>query len=361
VDISDDISANVHTDKLEFRPNAPKTTPYNLFGGIDNESDNARVSENLLKLSYLLMPENPRITGGGIYFYEGGRSILTAALIAFYHRGDDFIDICKSISRRDFNSLCAEITDCKNDLANQFISSFRGVNEMNSAGCKQEADKAIKLFATSEKLAKCIRRPSSGEKCITPASLEKDSVYIVLQDDMDVYAPLLNIITNQVLDYLLKRPNYTGLPVLICLDEFSSIGRMNITNALRKLRKKHCRILLLTQSLSDIDLTYGKERAVIMDCCEYKVVLSCGNAETQEYLSRLIGEELIPYTSKTAPVGLVSWFPSRETSTTESERYDRIVRPEEFSRLDDDLILIYPGGYMRLRKNYFWENDKKHR
>ena len=40
--------------------------------------------------------------------------------------------------------------------------------------------------------------------------------------------------------------------ILFCLDEFASFGKLQITEALRKLRKRHIRIMVLTQSLADL-------------------------------------------------------------------------------------------------------------
>ena len=42
--------------------------------------------------------------------------------------------------------------------------------------------------------------------------------------------------------------------ILFCLDEFASFGKLQITEALRKLRKRHIRIMVLTQSLADLDM-----------------------------------------------------------------------------------------------------------
>ena len=47
--------------------------------------------------------------------------------------------------------------------------------------------------------------------------------------------------------------------ILFCLDEFASFGKLQITEALRKLRKRHIRIMVLTQSLADLDMIYGKD------------------------------------------------------------------------------------------------------
>ena len=50
--------------------------------------------------------------------------------------------------------------------------------------------------------------------------------------------------------------------------------------------------MILTQSMADIDMIYGKdERMAMLNNFTYKVVLGCSDSDTQEYFSRLIGEQ----------------------------------------------------------------------
>ena len=47
---------------------------------------------------------------------------------------------------------------------------------------------------------------------------------------------------------------------------------------------------ILTQSLAQLDLIYGREsRQVIADNCSYKAILKATDADTQEYFSKLVG------------------------------------------------------------------------
>lgn len=72
--------------------------------------------------------------------------------------------------------------------------------------------------------------------------------------------------------------------ILFCLDEFASFGKLQITEALRKLRKRHIRIMVLTQSLADLDMIYGKdERKAMLGNFKFTVLLGCKDTETQEY------------------------------------------------------------------------------
>jgi type IV secretory pathway TraG/TraD family ATPase VirD4 len=229
------------------------------------------------------------------------------------------------------------------------VGGFDGVNEKTIAGVKQEVDKAVILFATNAKVARSVRRPVHDERVIYPAALETNSVYIVIDDvKLELYAPLLRLITAQTLEYLSARQNKASPPILLCLDEFASLGKMDILPALRKLRKKNVRIVFLTQSLADLDLTYGTaERRAMLDNIAYKVVLSASDTDTQKYFSDLAGEKSVyrkTYTSS-----------EDGESISQTLQREKVIYPEEFAQLGKSLVLLHPAGVMRLRKNFYFE------
>ena len=126
--------------------------------------------------------------------------------------------------------------------------------------------------------------------------------------------------------------------ILFCLDEFASFGRLQITEALRKLRKRHIRIMVLTQSLADLDMIYGKdERKAMLGNFRFTVLLGCKDTETQEYFSKMIGDKPIP---------------KGEENT---QRPQPIVKPAELAHLEQDLYVIADSGAHRLRKNFYFK------
>ncbi len=147
-----------------------------------------------------------------------------------------------------------------------FISSFAGASEQNTAGCKQAADDALKLFATNEKIKNALRKSASYEQSISPAALETNSIYVYIPEEkLKIYGDLIRIITAQSMEYFSSRPPENKQMILFWLDEFASFGKLQIVEpALRKLRKRRIRILVLTQSLADVDMIYGKDERKAM-------------------------------------------------------------------------------------------------
>ena len=351
VDISGDISKNVETpNKLIYEPSNPASIPYNIFGMIDEIKDKDDQNEALEQLAFLLMPDDNIRDDAARFFRTEGRKILTASLISFYHKGIDFSEICEKIVRSSWQELFNEIDQTQDEDAIQYINSFVGASEQNTAGCKQDADSKVKLFATNARVKQTIRRPKKGEKCFTPQEIERNNVFVLIEDNkLKLYAPLLHIITAQTLDYFSVRSIHSETTILLCLDEFASLGKLEIVDALRKLRKRHVRIMMLTQSMSDIDLIYGKpERMAMMNNYRFKVILGADDTDTQDYFAKLIGQKEVQKKSRSQS--------ARNVTHTVSEGKDWSVEPARLARLHDRLILLHPDGYVELRKNFYFNS-----
>lgn len=129
--------------------------------------------------------------------------------------------------------------------------------------------------------------------------------------------------------------------ILFCLDEFASFGKLQITEALRKLRKRHIRIMVLTQSLADLDMIYGKdERKAMLGNFKFTVLLGCKDTETQEYFSKMIGEKRSPL------------------ETDSSAKPQPIIKPADLAHLEQDLFVICDDGAIRLRKNFYFQYEQ---
>jgi type IV secretory pathway TraG/TraD family ATPase VirD4 len=350
VDISGDIEKVVSdSTKTVFTPENADTAPYNPFAMIDMVADDEEKQERLMQMAFLLLPDSLQ-DGDVTAFYKGeARKMLQAALVAYYFAGLDFCEICRHIVSCGFELLIDDIKASGNNLAVNLVGGFDGANEKTIAGVKQEVDKSVILFATNQKVARSVRRPAHGERAISPAILETESVYIVIDDvKLELYAPLLRLITAQTLEYLSARKNKTEPAILLCLDEFASLGKMDILPALRKLRKKNARIILLTQSLADLDLIYGTtERRAMLDNIAYKVVLFASDPDTQKFFSDLAGEKSVYRKTYTATAD--------GESISQTLHREKVIFPEEFSQLGKSLILLHPAGVMRLRKNFYFK------
>lgn len=357
IDISGDICRNCPKmeNKIIFAPELKITEPYNIFGAIDNLASEDEQNEALEQLAFLLMPESPNMNDNSKFFLTNGRKILTASLIAFYHEGLDFIPICERVVGSSWQELFRAIDDIGNPNASIYINSFEGANENNTSGCKQSADDAINLFATNANIRRCVHRPYDGEEGIEPKLIESYNIFVIVDDPkLTLYAPLLNIIVSQLMQYISNRVvDNNSKSILLALDEYASlhIDAQMILEALRKYRKRKCRIMLMTQNLADLDILYGHDttRAMLANF-RFKVLLGgLGEVESMRFFADMIGYRDTKKKSFSRS--------ANSSSTTESEAREYVIPPEDLDRLGDDMILISPdgAGYMRLQKNFYFK------
>lgn len=348
LDIAGDICKNLQDKKrMVFDPLNADTIPYNVFGMIDMENDPIEKRELLKQLALLLLPKAPNesnTSDASEYYRKGGVSFLKAALICYYEAGFDFVQICKKIVENDWRDLLNDIVRYNNKNANAFIAKYMGSNKENTNGCHQAAVDAVELFATDERLQRCMRRPAENEEYITPPVLEERSVYIVIPEkELELYSPLVHIMTAQLFEFFSNRPLENTNTILFCLDELASFA-ISVIEPMRKLRKRHCRLLLLTQSLADLDLKYGREeRRVMLDTAAFTIIFGARDHETTDALAKMIG--------RTDEAGNIF-----KDDHTQGERW--IIPPAELASLGENLILLSPDGNMRLRKNYFFGKRK---
>lgn len=354
-----DISGDIHTNcdipnKLVFDIEDPNTIPYNIFAEVDSKDSYEEKKEVLEKLAYMIIPEvlTADTNGADAYFKNNGRNLLIGALLTYYYEGMDFVPICEKILMMDYKALCIDIVDGGRDDAIRYIASYQNANEKNLSGCKSELDNAIRLYGANHRTKYSLRRPKDGEIAIEPKLLKNHNIFLCIPDAMtDVYGPLLGICTAQIFNFCAARPIGDNPNVLMVLDEFASlkVGAQDILNAVRKFRKRSVRIMILTQSINDLDILYGvKVRNAIMSNLKYKLILGITDPDSQSFFSDTIGKKEIRTKTYTQS--------GRSSSQSYSTRDEYIVRPEEFGQLKDKLYLITDEGtYIKLNKAYYFK------
>lgn len=351
IDIAGDLVSNAGRHDLFVLDIENPSVKYDVFKAVRSAPRDEQL-EQLAMIAYTLIPdptgednENSR------YFRESGRSLFQAALIYGFDEEWNFAEICRKFKGTDVERLIRNIWN--NDKspgqdAALLIAGFRGANEKNTNGAKQAADAAISFFATNHAMQELL---SGGSGDLTPDMIERKDIFVKIPESkLTVYAPFLRLITTQMLNYLSSRPVDSEKPVLLAIDEFARLGRFDgFLDTLRIIRRHHVRVMILTQSLIDLDLVYGeKQRKAIIDNMGYRVVLSALDPATQELFSSVIGEYRRKKISK-------SWGGSNKTYTETSER-ERILLPAELGRLDQnrELLLLAPTGWVILKRNYYY-------
>lgn len=357
IDISGDISKNVeipYDKKIVLEPENPTdSATYNVLYFADKAENPDEKREKIEELVMLIVeiPQNANDTQ--LYFLSTARKIFLACMLGFYDIGMDFTEICKTIYFNSITELVDMIAATGNALAVGYIKPLLDENEKNVAGAKNTLNGKIKLFADNSNMEKILTRDSNGYpgRNFNPTMLEEKRVFLKVSDvKQEFYNPFIHIVVAQLLDYISSRKYNQDKDerILIAIDEFASIGYLNVLSPFRKFRKNGANLCILTQSLADIDLVYSeKERKVILDNSNYIVVLSATDNSTREYFSSLIGKETVEKKSTSSGKG--------GTSTSISTQKEYVIEPEYWKKLGERLVVIHSSGYIKLQKNFYFK------
>lgn len=356
IDISGDIEKNCPnmSRKLVFAPDEKKSMNYNIFHSVDKLKSVEDKNEALAQLALLLLPTPPNMNTNAKFFIENGQKILTAGLICYYHQRLDFIECCKKIATQGYKGLFHDIDMSNNQAAITYINCFESMSEQNIGGCKQECDNSLTLFVTNKHVINSLKR---GKKSIYPQLIDNYNIFIKISEDkLDLYSQLLNIITSQLMAYISQRDvEKHKRPILLFLDEFTSLNldSMLILHAIQRFRKRKCRIMILTQNISDINILYGKDIArSILSNLKFKVLLGgLGDPESQQYFADLIGK-----TDKNR----YSYSESNNSnSSTKAITRDLVFETAELDRQGNDAAILIcsdlSDGYLKMKKNYYFK------
>lgn len=172
-------------------------------------------------------------------------------------------------------------------------------------------------FLDSPAMAECLRSSS-----FALSSLKTDpkgvSLYLSLpQRYMGEHFRWLRMILTLVVGTMesTRGTPATGHSVLMCLDEFAGLKRMEvIENAVAQIAGYGVKLMFVLQSLEQLKATYQDNWETFLSNASLKLFYSIEDHFTREYVSKLIGDTEIIRTTRTS-----SHTRGESTSTTEGE------------------------------------------
>lgn len=345
-----EVSRNFRADMKVFDPldkNSPHYDPYFILKQ-GNKVQGAREIVN----SIIPIGANEKDP----YWKQSAQNLLTSCILHFENEGKDFPTTCKYIMQTPVNELVEELAKSTVDEVKLFINQFIGIDMKQLASIYSTLSNEIIVFATDEDVMRTLKR---SDNMISPDDLENyTDIFIKINEEkIEQWKSLLNLIVSQFLKSFEKRANNADTKILFMIDEFARIGKIKtITNGLATLRSKGIQIMLILQSLAQLDAIYGKDtRKIITDNCNYKVVLNANDVDTQEYFSKLVGTVEIEKKSKSINSGNFNVMQSNRGISKSSEE-KRIIKPEEFAYLEKPVIFT-PYGFFRPYKVKWYEDE----
>ncbi|SHK53440.1 type IV secretion system protein VirD4, partial [Roseomonas rosea] len=180
------------------------------------------------------------------------------------------------------------------------------------------------------------------------------TVFLVLPPDrMAAYARWLRLLVAQSVAELARAPQRPGTPpVLLLLDEFAALGRLEpVLSAAGLMAGLGLQLWLILQDLAQLRAAYGDSAATFLANSGLVQVSAPADLDTANWLSRVLGNSTVEYvTSSSGSSRPAGWLPvgggqasvSEGTSTHLAGR--PLLTPDEAMRLSPDLqVLLRPG------------------
>lgn len=335
-----------------FNPTDRNACGYDPFYMLKNSTD--KVSE-ARQISMSICPLPPDIKDP--FWIKSAQNLLAGLILYRFDFGYSFSETMLAIKsepiRKQIDSIMADDRE-EVKTVKALVSEFCGMDDKTLSGVFAEVSNHITVFATNGDLQKAL---SGKGDCITPADLEngKDIYCCIPEHKLDEWKDLLGMICNQFLKAFERRSEEEKTPILFLIDEFPRLGKIEtISNGLATLRSKKIHIALIVQSKSQLNAIYGKDISeVIADNCSYKAILKASEPNTQEWCSKLVGTYDKKKVSSNYNADIMGVGKGQGTSTGTEEK--RIIKPEEFSYLQD-IVCVFPNGYKRLKKANYYED-----
>lgn len=300
--------------------------PYEMLDR--NESD---LVTRIKEIAYAIIPLSNEIKDP--FWRMSARRLLSAFLLYYYKKGLGFIESILCIHNNETGILCNGIIKEGDYDEKCLVNEMVNLKQEQLANIGLEMKEYLEHFTSNQHIQDALSNEADKKNSFSWKDLEKvDAPNIFLQleqDKMEQLGDIARLMLTQLIRHLERRPDKfeiggeTVKPILLLLDEFPLLGEMNvISEALATLRSKKVTVCIMIQSLAQLDLIYGNiKRKIIVDNCQYKIMLKISEPDSQDYFSRLLGSEEI--------------LGSREP----------IVYPHEFAT-NEDIWLQTPYGFL---------------
>jgi type IV secretory pathway TraG/TraD family ATPase VirD4 len=338
---------------IVFNPMQVGGIGYDPFWWIHEDGEKNLVT-NVMEM---VIAMNPLKTGDNQPFWvETEQGILVAALLYYFKLGNSFGETMDNILSSTVSELVNIIVEKGGSEEKMYLGELTKMKLETIANFDRGLRNKLMLFATDPYISNAFRGSRDDVECFNWGQLNDFNIFLnIPMDKIEQWSPAVILMLTQLIRHLERRPEkYSpegakNIQTLLLLDEIARFGKLEmLPGAMSTLRSKCVNVCLLIQSIAQLDKFYGEhDRRIILDNCQFICIFRANDAETQKYLSDLIGTVKIPQKSHTynysLKKGLVGY------GVQGSEGREPRVFPHELANLKD-VLLLHPEGFCRIAK-----------
>ncbi len=315
-----------------------------------------------------LIPDPPGGAGQNQWVIDGARALTSAlAYISAVEDGTIFDLVMRMTSaetRRDEegkiipgHEVIAESISESDETARLFGGGFVSSDQKTRGYYISNASDFLRTFALDFEIRNCTT-PLPGKTFTFDMLEEGTTVYLQIPEaKLKQSADLWRLIFMQLLRHLQARGERKQPHILVCLDEFPQLGKMDqLPEMLATLRSRNVHVMLAGQSIADIDEKYKDvTRRRIIDNCNYISIFNSTDPQGQKYFSDMIGQQtIITRSGGRGSNSSDSGSGGRNQSQNWQESGQPLIRPEDLRNLGNNVIVIARETWpMKLEKAFF--------
>jgi type IV secretion system protein VirD4 len=331
------------------------TARYNPLDLIDPSRADAYDLARLIA-SMLVVPEPERHEP----FWEDEAASLISAMVLYValtaapeerHLGTVRHDL--TLSDKDFATLLKEMaaTEACYGLIQRAANRIRQKESRLLSGILASTNRHTEVLDSPSLL----RTLTSSTFRMEDLKLFPHSIYLVLPPHhLRTHGRWLRLLVASALRVLTATPGQPSCKVLLLLDEFPVLGRMEVVEeAIAYARSYGISIWMLVQDLAQLREVYRNSWETLLANTRVKQAFATSDETTAEYLSRLTGQATVRVESFNQSRGTSSgrnWLPHRQHGSSQNfgETGRRLLLADEVRRLPADQQLLFISGQLPL-------------
>lgn len=337
-----------------FNPNDRRSYGYDPFYNLKKESTEQEILETMQMVTFSLISLSANVKDP--FWKTSARNMLCGLMIYYFKQGkNNLVDIMDAILGRSIKASIQEVMTGSDPTTAEYryLVAFSDMAEETLSGVYAEMASNIIVFANDQDIRYALKH--NALRC-SPVDLENgNSIYVVIREDkLTAYNQVLQLIINQTLNALEKRPEKSE-PILFLIDELPRIlsaGKIErLLDASRTLRSRNVRLILVTQSVEALMTVYSENEVVdLISNCNYKIILDASSQKTQHTISEWCGN----YKEKKK-----IWNEAGTKQKTGISFEEKpIVEGSDLMTLAQtgEAILVCPYGYFRIQKTPYYKD-----
>lgn len=334
---------------------------FNVWYGLNQDSSDDQLIERADLIARTLIT-NPSGNGDNEFFYISAQNLMVPFLVYGFRKGMGFVETLLQIVRIPLQDLITTILMDEDMQTNhpKVVGMLNAYDDKKGEAWEDiqlTLRQDLRIFDTDTVKYQFDENPNKA----SPMDLTNGiSIFLALPDHLlKQYSPVFRLITQMVLNYLSSIPEHEraekDVPMIwLLIDEFGSIGKLQIQEPLARLRSRKVSIWLACQGLSQLDLTYGHDGTrTILDNTETTLVFSCKDKPTAEIISSWCGQYQETKISKNKKN--TSMFGDQSLTTSSEYRNVMDISDIMALRKNKELLVFDEGNRYLIKKCPYWQ------